>query len=177
MSPDAPSLKMVSPEKWQYCDLRPYPVGKRPGVLQMNWSVETKSPTLYWSFMIAHSWSSISCDHQTFGVRFLACAKRHQWQGGTIQFLAQTGCGLIMAGRIVLLQFLAEAPGCGLIMTGRIVLLPYGFIMLIVHHFLKMQYMLMLMPNFQCLLVVIEKFLLRSRKVFFLICPHTCFAY
>ena len=157
MSPDAPSLKMVSPEKWQYCDLRPYPVGKRPGVLQMNWSVETKSPTLYWSVMIAHSWSSISCDHQAFGVRFLACAKRHQWQGGTIQFLAQTGCGLIMAGRIVLL--------------------PYGFIMLIVHHFLKMQYMLMLMlmPNFQC--VVIEKFFLRNRKVFFLICPHTCLAY
>ena len=156
MSPDAPSLKMVSPEKWRYCDSRPYPVGKRPGVLQMNWSVETKSPTLYWSFMIAHSWSSISCDHQTFGVRFLACAKRHQWQGGTIQFLAETGCG-------------------GLIMAGRIVLLPYGFIMLIVHHFLKMQYMLMLMPNFQCL--VIEKFFLRNRKVFFLICPHTCFAY
>ena len=155
MSPDAPSLKMVSPEKWRYCDSRPYPVGKRPGVLQMNWSVETKSPTLYWSFMIAHSWSSISCDHQTFGVRFLACAKRHQWQGGTIQFLAETGCGLIMAGRIVLL--------------------PYGFIMLIVHHFLKMQYMLMLMPNFQCL--VIEKFFLRNRKVFFLICPHTCLAY
>jgi hypothetical protein len=155
MSPDAPSLKMVSPEKWRYCDSRPYPVGKRPGVLQMNWSVETKSPTLYWSFMIAHSWSSISCDHQTFGVRFLACAKRHQWQGGTIQFLAETGCGLIMAGRIVLL--------------------PYGFIMLILHHFLKMQYMLMLMPNFQCL--VIEKFFLRNRKVFFLICPHTCFAY
>ncbi len=153
MSPDAPSLKMVSPEKWQYCDSRPYPVGKRPGVLQMNWSVETKSPTLYWSFMIAHSWSSISCDHQTFGVRFLACAKRHQWQGGTIQFLAETGCGLMMAGRIVLL--------------------PYGFIMLIVHHFLMIQYMLMLMPNFQCL--DIEKFLLRSRKVFFLICPHTCF--
>jgi len=175
MSPDAPSLKMVSPEKWRYCDSRPYPVGKRPGVLQMNWSVETKSPTLYWSFMIAHSWSSISCDHQTFGVRFLACAKRHQWQGGTIQFLAETGCGLIMAGRIVLLQFLAEAPGCGLIMAGRIVLLPYGFIMLILHHFLKMQYMLMLMPNFQCL--VIEKFFLRNRKVFFLICPHTCFAY
>ena len=156
MSPDAPSLKMVSPEKWRYCDSRPYPVGKRPGVLQMNWSVETKSPTLYWSFMIAHSWSSISCDHQTFGVRFLACAKRHQWQGGTIQFLAKTGCGLIMAGRIVLL-------------------LPYGFIMLILHHFLKMQYMLMLMPNFQCL--VIEKFFLRNRKVFFLICPHTCLAY
>jgi len=155
MSPDAPSLKMVSPEKWRYCDSRPYPVGKRPGVLQMNWSVETKSPTLYWSFMIAHSWSSISCDHQTFGVRFLACAKRHQWQGGTIQFLAETGCGLIMAGRIVLL--------------------PYGFIMLILHHFLKMQYMLMLMPNFQCL--VIEKFFLRNRKVFYLICPHTCFAY
>ena len=155
MSPDAPSLKMVSPEKWRYCDSCPYPVGKRPGVLQMNWSVETKSPTLYWSFMIAHSWSSISCDHQTFGVRFLACAKRHQWQGGTIQFLAETGCGLIMAGRIVLL--------------------PYGFIMLILHHFLKMQYMLMLMPNFQCL--VIEKFFLRNRKVFFLICPHTCFAY
>ena len=155
MSPDAPSLKMVSPEKWRYCDARPYPVGKRPGVLQMNWSVETKSPTLYWSFMIAHSWSSISCDHQTFGVRFLACAKRHQWQGGTIQFLAETGCGLIMAGRIVLL--------------------PYGFIMLILHHFLKMQYMLMLMPNFQCL--VIEKFFLRNRKVFFLICPHTCLAY
>jgi len=155
MSPDAPSLKMVSPEKWRYCDSRPYPVGKRPGVLQMNWSVETKSPTLYWSFMIAHSWSSISCDHQTFGVRFLACAKRHQWQGGTIQFLAETGCGLIMAGRIVLL--------------------PYGFIMLILHHFLKMQYMLMLMPNFQCL--VIEKFFLRNRKVFFLICPHTCLAY
>ena len=155
MSPDAPSLKMVLPEKWWYCDSRPYPVGKRPGVLQMNWSVETKSPTLYWSFMIAHSWSSISCDHQTFGVRFLACAKRHQWQGGTIQFLAETGCGLIMAGRIVLL--------------------PYGFIMLILHHFLKMQYMLMLMPNFQCL--VIEKFFLRNRKVFFLICPHTCFAY
>jgi len=155
MSPDAPSLKMVSPEKWRYCDSRPYPVGKRLGVLQMNWSVETKSPTLYWSFMIAHSWSSISCDHQTFGVRFLACAKRHQWQGGTIQFLAETGCGLIMAGRIVLL--------------------PYGFIMLILHHFLKMQYMLMLMPNFQCL--VIEKFFLRNRKVFFLICPHTCFAY
>ena len=155
MSPDAPSLKMVLPEKWRYCDSRPYPVGKRPGVLQMNWSVETKSPTLYWSFMIAHSWSSISCDHQTFGVRFLACAKRHQWQGGTIQFLAETGCGLIMAGRIVLL--------------------PYGFIMLILHHFLKMQYMLMLMPNFQCL--VIEKFFLRNRKVFFLICPHTCFAY
>jgi len=155
MSPDAPSLKMVSPEKWRYCDSRPYPVGKRPGVLQMNWSVETKSPTLYWSFMIAHSWSSISCDHQTFGVRFLACAKRHQWQGGTIQFLAKTGCGLIMAGRIVLL--------------------PYGFIMLILHHFLKMQYMLMLMPNFQCL--VIEKFFLRNRKVFFLICPHTCLAY
>ena len=155
MSPDAPSLKMVLPEKWRYCDSRPYPVGKRPGVLQMNWSVETKSPTLYWSFMIAHSWSSISCDHQTFGVRFLACAKRHQWQGGTIQFLAETGCGLIMAGRIVLL--------------------PYGFIMLILHHFLKMQYMLMLMPNFQCL--VIEKFFLRNRKVFFLICPHTCLAY
>jgi len=155
MSPDAPSLKMVSPEKRRYCDSRPYPAGKRPGVLQMNWSVETKSPTLYWSFMIAHSWSSISCDHQTFGVRFLACAKRHQWQGGTIQFLAETGCGLIMAGRIVLL--------------------PYGFIMLILHHFLKMQYMLMLMPNFQCL--VIEKFFLRNRKVFFLICPHTCFAY
>ena len=154
MSPDAPSLKMVLPEKWRYCDSRPYPVGKRPGVLQMNWSVETKSPTLYWSFMIAHSWSSISCDHQTFGVRFLACAKRHQWQGGTIQFLAETGCGLIMAGRIVLL--------------------PYGFIMLILHHFLKMQYML-LMPNFQCL--VIEKFFLRNRKVFFLICPHTCLAY
>ena len=155
MSPDAPSFKMVSPEKWRYCDSRPYPVGKRPGVLQMNWSVETKSPTLYWSFMIAHSWSSISCDHQTFGVRFLACAKRHQWQGGTIQFLAKTGCGLIMAGRIVLL--------------------PYGFIMLILHHFLKTQYMLMLMPNFQCL--VIEKFFLRNRKVFFLICPHTCLAY
>ena len=172
MSPDAPSLKMVSPEKWRYCDSRPYPVGKRPGVLQMNWSVETKSPTLYWSFMIAHSWSSISCDHQTFGVRFLACAKRHQWQGGTIQFLAKTGCGLIMAGRIVLLQFLAEAPGCGLIMAGRIVLLPYGFIMLILHHFLKMQYMLM--PNVQCQL---RSSFWEAERFFILICPSTCFAY
>jgi hypothetical protein len=29
---------------WDSC---PYLVGKRPGVLQMFWSVETKSPTLY----------------------------------------------------------------------------------------------------------------------------------
>lgn len=171
MSPDAASLKMVLPENWRYCDSRPYPVGKRPGVLQMNCSVETKSPTLYVSLMRAHSWSSISCDHKTSAVRVLACAKRRQWQGGTIQFLAETGCGFIMAGRIVLVQYLAET-GCGLIMAGRIVVLPYGFIMPIAHHFLKMQDMLM--PNVQCQL---RSSFWEAERLFILICPSTCFAY
>jgi hypothetical protein len=37
---------MVPPWKRRSCDSRPYPVDKRPGVLQMNWSVETKSPCI-----------------------------------------------------------------------------------------------------------------------------------
>jgi hypothetical protein len=49
---DGTSLYMVPPWKRRSCDSRPYPVGKRPGVLQMNWSVEIKSPTSYWSLTI-----------------------------------------------------------------------------------------------------------------------------
>jgi hypothetical protein len=44
--PDAVSLYMAPPWKRRSCDSRPYPVDKRPGVLQMNWYVETKSPCI-----------------------------------------------------------------------------------------------------------------------------------
>ncbi len=74
-SPDASSLKMEPPWKRHFCDSCPYQVGTRPGILQMNWSVETKSPTLYWSIMIAPSQSLISHVHKTFGVLVLACDK------------------------------------------------------------------------------------------------------
>jgi hypothetical protein len=46
ISPDAASLYMVPPSKQWFYDSHPYPVGKRLGVLQMNWSEETKSPVL-----------------------------------------------------------------------------------------------------------------------------------
>ncbi len=74
-SPDASSLKMVPPWKWQSCNSCPCSVGTRPGVLQMNWSVETKSPILYWSLVIAPSQSLNSHVHKTFGVGVLACVK------------------------------------------------------------------------------------------------------
>jgi hypothetical protein len=74
---DGTSLYMVPPGKQRSFDYRPYPVGKRPGVLQMNWSVETKSPTAYWSLVIAPSRSSSGCVRETFGERFFACAKIH----------------------------------------------------------------------------------------------------
>ncbi len=74
-SPDAASLKMVPPWKWKSCDSCPYLVGTRLGVLQMNWSVETKSPTLYWSLVKAPSWSLISHAHETFVVHVLALDK------------------------------------------------------------------------------------------------------
>ncbi len=73
--PDASSLKMEPPWKRQFCDSCPYLVGTHPGVLQMNWSVETKSPTLYWSIVIASSQYLISHVHETFGVLVLACGK------------------------------------------------------------------------------------------------------
>ncbi len=103
IKPDAASLYMVPPSKRRACDSHPYPVGKHPGVLQMNWSVETKSPTSYWSLVLAPSRSSSGWVRETLGERFFARANRHDLQGGTIQFLVEGFFGWIIAGRIVVL--------------------------------------------------------------------------
>jgi len=94
---------MVPPWKRRSCDSRPYQVGKHSGVSQMNWSIETKSPTSYWSLVIAPSRSSSGWVRKTVSEHFFTRAQEHNWQGGTMQFLAEGFFGWIIAGRIVVL--------------------------------------------------------------------------
>ena len=89
MRPDVASLQIVPPWKRQSFDSQPYPSGSQPEVLQTNWSVETKSLTLYLLLRLrASSFSGITVLHFTLEVIFLACARRQYWQTGITQFRA-----------------------------------------------------------------------------------------
>ncbi len=137
-SPDASSLKMEPPWKRRFCDSCPYPVGTRPGVLQMNWSVETKSrTTLYWSIAIAPSESLISHVHETFGVLVLACGKTWMTRrNNTISSQSKTWLDNSMKKHLI---------------ANRIHIMP------LTHHLLDARHDNALCP------MPIEKFLLRCR--------------